>query len=356
MMGKSILLLFSLFVSLTSFGQYYKVTVKTMAEKTNYPDATFMLEEGATQMKGFEGKINSIGFGGEGLKPVSLVEKEYKEKLALEMEEKLKVPVQDKLDEKLLKLEMNMKNLEFKLNSKEREQIAKKSANGRNGGKKAAGTMGTMRPDNKNYRYLEAYTKAKSEYETFKQDYERAKRNMNVKATLVKEIDSEVKEYYEKLLVRPVSTDGSYPFGTFCMIKIQKVAENKVKFDFDYAICRILGWLDTEGNNNNNIMNSCLDLEYIEMPSKVGAIAELGKTYCFQIARPEKRLGSLKEAQNNTTIFSDNARPTSETAGAGLVKSKNPLDADGNFVEIRTKFKGHEREVVRVLVTISKGA
>lgn len=353
MMGKFLSILAVLLGASASFGQYYKVTVKTIADKTVYPDATFLIEEGSSQMKGFEGSINTIGFGGEGLKPVSFVEKEYKQKLNLEMAEKLKTPAQDKLDEKLLKLEMAVKNLELRLNSKEREQVNSKTSS-RNSSAKNGASM--ARPPSKNYRYLEAYSKAKSEYETFKQDFERAKRNTNVKASLVKEIDDSVKEYYDKLLSKPVSTDGAYPFGTFSQVAIQKVADNKVKFDFDYAICRILGWIETEGNNNNNTMNSCLDLEYIEMPTKKGVVAELDKAYCFQIARPEKKFGSLKQAQNNTSIFSDNPNvKPDELAGAAMAKpSSNPLNADGDFIAIRSKFKGREKEVVRVIVTISK--
>ena len=353
MMGKKIAFLIALFSASLSFAQYYKVTVKTIADKTTYPDATFMIEEGSSQMKGFEGSINTIGFGGIGLKPISLVEKEYKEKLNQEMEEKLKVPDEEKLEEKLLKLEMNMKNLELKLSSKEREQV-NKSSRGRSS-VRTSKNDGSMRPPTKNYRFVEAYSKAKSDYEKFKQEFERSKRNLNVRAELVKEIDDDVKEYYDKLLAIPVATDGSYPFGTFTQVAIEKVAKDKVKFDFDYAICRILGWVGTEGNNNNNTMNSCLDLEYIEMPTKKGVIAELGKPYCFQIARPKKEIGSLREAQNKTTIFADNPGNSDGIGmGAPASKVKNPLDADGNFVEIRSKFKGREKEVIRVLVTISR--
>ena len=354
MMGKFLAFFISFVGASAAFGQYYQVTVKTVADKTNYPEATFMIEEGSSQMKGFEGSINTIGFGGEGLKPISLVEKEYKEKLNLEMEEKLAVPAQEKLESKLLKLEMAMKNLELRLSSKEREQ-ANNSGRGRFGRNSSSKNDGSMRPPPSNRRYMEAYSKAKSEYEKFKQDFERAKRNLNVRETLVKEIDEDIKESYDKLLAIPVANDGSYPFGTFTQVAIQKVAEDKVKFDFDYAICRILGWVGTEGNNNNNIMNSCLDLEYIEMPTKQGVIAELGKPYCFQIARPEKEIGSLREAQNKTTIFATNPGASDGIGEGEAVKApSNPLNADGNFTEIRSKFKGREKEVIRVIVTISR--
>lgn len=354
-MGKFLTFFISLIGVSAAFGQYYQVSVRTIADKTNYPEATFMIEEGSSQMKGFEGSINTIGFGGEGLKPISLVEKEYKEKLNLEMEEKLAVPVQDKLEGKLLRLEMAMKNLELKLSSKEREQ-ANSSDRGRMGRNSSSKNDGSMRPPpSKNYRYMEAYSKAKSEYEKFKQDFERAKRNLNVRESLVKEIDEDIKEYYDKLLAIPVANDGAYPFGTFTQVAIQKVDGGKVKFDFDYAICRILGWVGTEGNNNNNIMNSCLDLEYIEMPSKKGVIAELDKPYCFQIARPEKEIGSLREAQNKTSIFATNPGASDGIGEGEAAKTpSNPLNADGNFTDIRSKFKGREKEVIRVIVTISK--
>lgn len=354
MMGKTFAFLTILLSASLSFGQYYKVTVKTIADKTTYPDATFLIEEGSSQMKGFEGSINTIGFGGVGLKPISLVEKEYKEKLTLEMEEKLKVPDEEKLEEKLLKLEMNMKNLELKLSSKEREKV-NNSSRSRSSSGRTSRNDGSMKPPTKNYKYLEAFSKAKSEYEKFKQEFERAKRNLNVRAELVKEIDEDVKEYYDKLLSIPVATDGSYPFGTFTQVAIEKVAQEKVKFDFDYAICRILGWIGTEGNNNNNTMNSCLDLEYIEMPTRKGVVADLDKPYCFQIARPKKEIGSLREAQNKTTIFADNPSNSDGIGmGASTSEVKNPLNADGNFVEIRSKFKGREKEVIRVIVTISR--
>lgn len=347
--------------------QTYEVKVKTLADKTTFPVASFIMEAGSPQMKGFEGSIRAVGFGGEGIKPVKILEREIREKLTLEMKEELSLKDWEKLDNELEKLERELEKRERMMSRAGKSYALSVAQNG----KKDKNTAQSKTPRKKqssaaqadassasleNYKHQEAYQKAKAKYDAFKASYDKAKRTRSVLKEMVSEIDEEIKERYQKLIETPVIADGTYPYGTFCAIEIKKASDNAVNFDFEYAISRILGWMEGEGTNNNNLMNNSLDIEYIEMPKKTNVTAELGKQYCFQIARPEKTFGSLDEAKSKTSIFSDSgkAEASVDEEEARAKELANPLNAHGDYNQIRAKFKGKEKRVVRVLVTITK--
>lgn len=352
---------------LSANAQTYDVKVKTLADKTSFPVATFIMEVGSPQMKGFEGSIRAVGFGGEGIKPVKILEREIREKLTLEMKEELSLKDWEKLDNELEKLERELEKRERQLSrgaksyasnlvqNGKKEKNAPVSKNRRRQAPAAQGDASAS-ASLENYKHQEAYQKAKAKYDAFKASYDRAKRTRSVLKEMVAEIDDEIKEKYQRLIETPVIPDGTYPYGTFCSIEIKKIADNTVTFDFEYAISRILGWMEGEGTNNNNLMNNSLDIEYIEMPKKTNVTAELGKQYCFQIARPEKTFGSLDDAKSKTSIFSDSGKAEASMDEEEVRQRElaNPLNAHGDYAQIRTKFKGKDKRVVRVLITITK--
>ena len=173
---------------------------------------------------------------------------------------------------------------------------------------------------------------------------------------MVAEIDEKISKKYKRLIETPIVPDGTYPYGTVCAIDIKKSNGKTVTFDFEYAISRIIGWIDGEGTNNNNSMNSSLEVEYIEMPKKTEVVAELGKQYCFQIARPEKGFSTFEDARNKTSIFSESgkAEASMNDDEARRLELANPLNAHGDLAQIRAKFKGKEKRVIRAVVTITK--
>ncbi len=352
--------------------QIYEVTVKTYADKTNFPAATFTLEAGGMQMKGFEGAIRAVGFGGEGIKPTKYAETEMRERLNLEMEEELAVKDWDKLDNELLRLERALERAEKQLSRAGRtlESVAEEKTS-----KRGRGTTAARGPRKKNqstnpadyasvgasasadsYKYQAAYEAAKIKYDEFKTAYNKAKRTRKVLEEMVCEIDEKIRDKYQKLMDAPIIPDGTYPYGTFCAIELKEINQNIATIDFEYAISRFLGWMEGEGNNNGNMMNHSLDLEYIEMPKKKNVKVELGKQYCFQIARPEKGFGSLEDAKSKTSIFSDSGKAEASMDEAEVLarEQANPLNAHDDFVAIRKKFKGKDKRVVRAVVTISK--
>ena len=360
--------------------QTFEVKVKTIADKTAYPDATFIVEAGAPQMKGFEGSITAIGFGGEGIKPTRIIERELREKYTAEMKEELAVKDWDKLDAELENYERELERCEKRLARASRGMpAAPEAANGKNNsrngrqpstrtpprngknGKGKAAAPSAAESENAAaqldlYKHQEAYQKAKIEYENFKLSYDKAKRTRSVLKEMVAEIDEKIEKKYKKIIERPIVPDGTYPYGTFCAIDIKKSNGKTVTFDFEYAISRIIGWIDGEGTNNNNSMNSSLEVEYLEMPKKADIVAELGKPYCFQIARPEKGFGTLEDAKNKTSIFSESgkAEASMDEEEARRIELANPLNAHGELAQIRAKFKGKEKRVIRAVVTITK--
>lgn len=369
---------FTLTTLLCSFlcanAQTFEVTVKTIADKTSFPVATFIVEVGNPQMKGFEGAIRAVGFGGEGIKPVKILEREMREKLTLERDEELSLKDWEKLDNELEKLERNLEKAERQLSKagkslssvasqKGKRDRSSTSSKSRRGKAQPASQLASQSATSASavadtYKYQAAYEKAKIEYDEYKTSYDKAKRTRSVLKKMISDIDEKVKEKYDKLIETPIIPDGTYPYGTFCAIDIKSVKENTVIFDFEYAISRILGWMEGEGTNNNNLMNHSLDIEYIEMPKKTDIITELGKPYCFQLARPEKSFGSLEDAKSKTSIFSDSgkAEASMDEAEAFAREQANPLNAHGEMTQIRTKFKGKEKRVIRAIVTITKRA
>lgn len=354
MMGKFLAFCGMFAIASAASAEYYNVTVKTVADKTAYPDAVFRMEPGGSQMKGFEATIDAVGFGAEGVKTFALIEREQREKITKKMEKELSVPAAEKLDNELDRLETEMRRLE-----KLAGRAVGAAAEGKPSipGSRGFGKRGpTPPPDNSAYKNTAAYQKAAAEYEKFKASYDRAKRNMNIQKELVSALDEKVKKYYKRMLSTALIPSGTYPYGTFCAIDLKKVSDKAALVDFEYAVSRILGFTDPEGNNNGNSMNCSLDIEYVEMPKAEGVVIELGKPYCFQIARPEKQGGSLSAARNATSIFAeDNVSKTIEAGTPSQpARKKSPLDASGDYAKIRSKFKGDERKVVRVVVTISK--
>ncbi|MBR6388623.1 MAG: hypothetical protein IKS15_00675 [Opitutales bacterium] len=362
--------------------QTYEVKVKTVADKTSFPDATFIVEIDNPQMKGFEGAIRSIGFGGEGLKPTRIIEREMREKYTAEMKEELAVKDWDKLDTELDSLEREVERREKQLarasrgmaqaqppqngngkNPRDRNgRAARSNSNSRNGrGAQAqrqpsAEAAAKVAAEVELYKYQDAYQKAKAEYDEFKAKYDKAKRTRSVLKEMIAEIDEKISLKYKKLIETPIVPDGTYPYGTFCAIDIKKADSKSATVDFEYAISRIIGWVDGEGTNNNNSMNSSLDVEYIEMPKKEGVVVEFGKPYCFQIARPEKSFGTLEDAKNKTSIFSESGKADAsmDEEEARRIELANPLNAHGDMAQIRAKFKGKEKRVIRAVVTITK--
>ena len=102
--------------------QTYEVKVKTLADKTTSPVASFIMEAGSPQMKGFEGSIRAVGFGGEGIKPVKILEREIREKLTLEMKEELSLKDWEKLDNELEKLERELEKRERMMTKRQKRQ------------------------------------------------------------------------------------------------------------------------------------------------------------------------------------------------------------------------------------------
>lgn len=354
MMGRNLFSLVALFTASVLNAQYYNLTVKTVANPTSFPDAVFLIEAGTAQMKGFEAQIKPVGFGAEGIKTITVQNQELHERLEKAMKKELGLNSSEKLDSLYRKLENTYKRLELSLNMPA-EEPAKNNRRGISSRRaKNEQEANEFMRGRANAKLQEAYDKAKLEFKNFEELYNRAKRNKNIEKSLVSEIDEKIKLRYEKLFQESIIPDGTLPYGTFCYLNLKKVSGNTATIDFEYAISRMLGWMQGEGTNNNNSMNTSIDMEYVELPRVENVKIELGKTYCFQIARPEEQGGTLKQAQNATSIFA--TENTSKTIDAGIAeqsKAANPLTTHGEYNQIRTKFKGKEKKVIRVLVTLT---
>lgn len=347
----------ALFAASALNAEFYNLTVKTVAPQTDFPDAVFFIEPETMQMKGFEAQIKPVGFGGEGIKTITVQNQELRERLLEAMQKELSLKNSEKLDNLREKLLNACKRLEMAAGYPEEPEKAAGNKRGisprRMKNDRADAAFMRNRAAARN---MEAYEKAKAEFEAFDAQYQRAKRNKNVEKSLVAEIDEKIKARYDKYFSEAIIPDGTLPFGTFCAVRLKKVSGNTAVIDFEYAVSRMLGWIRGDGTNNNNMMNTSLDVEYIETPRIENVKIEIGKPYCFQIARPEEQTeGTLDQARNATSIFATENK--TKTIDAGLAqgsKSGNPLTTHADYSTIRAKFKGKEKKVVRVVLTLTR--
>lgn len=356
MMGK----IFSAIFLLAAFAvqasaQYYKVSVKVTGDKNiNFPAAEFMLEPGKSQMKGFEARLNPAGFGANGFKPARLLEAEIREKYEEALEKELSRKPEEKLDDALEMLEARARGLEMYMEQPNGGQKNGAAPRGRAVQKKSEAESKVSA--NLTRKKIEA-EKAREKYEDFKKQVEKAKRNRALLKEMVEEIDKKTAENLKLSMLRDSVHDAGYPYGTYHNISLKKVADKHALIDFESAVSFMTGWMHVDGNNNNNSINSSAKIEYVDMPKLEDVTVELGKPYCFQIARPEEKGGTLNEALDGTTIFARSLDPNNITPmNTKAVEdfNANPLNRNGPLAEIQKTFKGREREVVRVVVTITK--
>ena len=355
MMGKFAIFAIAMLAALQASAQYYKVSIKAVGDKNlNFPVADFMLEEGSAQLKGFEARINAAGFGADGFKPSRLLEQEIKAKFEKELKKELDRKPEERLEEALEILESRMANAE--------SVLADDDSSKKRGGKSGETNYSKLSDAEKKamgaaLRRKMAAEKSRSEYQEFKDKVEKAKRNRALMKELVDELDKKAAETLKYRMLRESIHQSGYPFGTYYNISLKKVAANQAVIDFESAVSFMTGWMPGEGNNNNNSINSSLNMEYVDMPKLEDISVELGKPYCFQIARPVDKGGSLDEALDGTSIFARSLDPKKIAPMHRVVVenfTSNPLNRNGLLAEIQKNFKGREREVVRVILTITK--
>lgn len=327
------------------YGQYYTVKIKTVVDKTQMPEAVFRMEEGSSQMKGFEAKIEANGFGVEGHKPWDVAEKEIREEYAELLEEELSRKPEEKVQQVLMRLESEAKRLEVFGEPLPADKNASRKPSSSRGG------------SNEAYKLKLQADKARAEYLEYKEKAERAQRNTAIMKELVEKIDERSKKRLEDQMLKDLRRDGFYFYGTYSNVDLVKVKEGSAAIELEYALSHILGWVEGDGNNNNNSINNGLDIEYVELP-KSKAIVKLGKPYCFQIARPVKQGGTLKDAQNSTSIFANMPSGSEQIAPIGQpgqqANQDGTLNAQGEYSDIIKQFRGKEKQVVRVVVTVTK--
>ncbi len=339
-MRKSIsasLLAFGLSCIFAGAQEYYTVSVKTYVGTALEDQFSFNIQPGKTEKKGFECRLYAKGYQAQGFEHPLLAEMEKKraeEELAASIaKENANKKDYELIAEEAKKKSDELKNLINTLSRRSENTISRIEFLE----KKDAALDKALEAIEKNPR------SAKAVMEKFAQIYEK---------DFIDKDPVPVADY------RRADTE-EYDFGSYCEFTLHDVKAGSAIFEMAYAYSRILSWAYADGNNTGGGITKFPIFEnYLKIFDSTQTV-KLGEEYCIQFGRQDKKTAtSLHEALQGTTLFSSNdassrAQDAINSAMKIFKSNSSPLDAQGKFSEIRSRFGAQTSQTVRAVIKIT---
>ncbi len=338
-MKRSIFAIFTLaFSSIFALGQeYYTVSVKTYVGTALEDQFSFNIQAGKTEKKGFECRLYAKGYQAQGFEHPILAEMEKKR-------------AEEELAASIAKENANKKDYEIIA-----EEAKKKSDDLKN-----QINMLSRRSENalSSLEFLEKKDAALDKALEAMEKNPRAAKAIMEKYAQLYEKDFVDKDPVQVADYRRADTEV-YNFGSYCEFTLHDVKAGSAIFEMSYAYSRLLSWAYAEGNNTGGgVTKFPIFEDYLKIFDSTQTI-KLGEDYCIQFGRQDKKTAtSLREALQGTSLFSSNdAASRAQDAINNAIKifqqNSSPLDAQGKFSEIRSRYSAQTSKTIRAVIKIT---
>lgn len=316
--------------------QKYSVTVETHIAGKPDDKFTFVLAEGESQHKGFDGKVLAKRYMAKGYPAPSVNMDEYadevseNEKPAAAKVEKIS-PIDEArgkllgLKNEILRLENSLAGAQGRIGKLTEQADALESAI-----EKGEKTPSLFAGEYKSY--LDKYEPDAAQIEKDKK-IEAMIRNRPKHRGDVEEFD----------------------LGSFCAVKLLKANGKKVMVNMDYIYSNPVSYFYADGNSNGNTIMKQRQFERFERKMR-DLVLDVNRPYCIQFERPKINSGkTLSDAMEQTALFSKSGVSrggATEASDGGAAPSK--YDAEGSYAEIRKQFPTGLARTARIIITVKK--
>lgn len=320
--------------SVSLFAQKYTVTIETHIAGKPEDKFSFVIRENESQYKGFDGRLHAKRYMGKGFSANSKVEFPKKEDSTTEKAEpKKKIKPIDEARAKHAIMLDNVMRLDGAIESAKSQKERVSIQCDELGAVLESAERGSNIFEREYKKYLDKYEKRDAEKERIDALFRNRPKNTG---------DVEI-----------------FDMGSCCGFKLKKVEGKKAIVDFNYIFSNLVGYMYSEGNNNDNSIMKHPRFERI-MKKVRNLEVNLNRTYCIQFERPNlDSEGDLKDALANTQFFSDGDNAGSSAKASTVAEKEgtpSEFDIQGSYAEVRRKFPNGLNKTVRILITVRKGA
>lgn len=330
---------FSTFAAIMLFAgalsaQKYSVTVETHVAGKPEDKFTFVLSEGESQHKGFDGKVLAKRYMARGYPEPSVNMDEYSNEVSGKEKPAAKVAKISPVEEARAKL-LGLKNEIMRLEN----SLA--GAQGRIGrlAERAEALEAAIEKGEKTPSLFAG------EYKSYLDKYEPDAAQL--------EKDRKIEAMIRN---RPKHRGDveEFDLGSFCAVKLLKAGGKKVMVNMDYVYSNPVSYFYADGNSNGNTILKQRQFERFERKMR-DLVLDVNRPYCIQFERPKiESSKTLSDAMEQTALFSKSgvSRGGGGEAGEGAAHSK--YDAEGPYAEIRKQFPTGLARTARIIITVKK--
>lgn len=324
----------ALMFAVTLSAQKYSITVETHIAGRPEDKFTFVLSEGESQYKGFDGKVLAKRYMAKGYPAPSVDMEEYSnssEKTAKKAAEVKKIAPIDEARGKLIGLKGEITRLENQITGAQGRigKLSTQIEDLENAIEKGEKTASLFAGEYKNY--LDKY-EPNAEQEAKDKRVEAMFRNSPKLRGDVEEFD----------------------LGSFCAMKLLKVKGKKLLLNMDYIYSNPVSYFYADGNNNGNTIMKQRQFERFERKIR-DLVLTVNRPYCIQFERPELTSDkTLSDAMAQTTLFSKSGTTSGSAAQSSESAAPSKYDAQGLYSDIRKQFPTGLAKTARIIITVKK--
>lgn len=347
---KSIFAAATLFAATSASAQQYEITVETLVGGKPADKFAFVVEEGDTQFKGFDGKLVAKKYRAKGYLPKSVNANALKEKTAKKSDTQKSaakakaektaveksVPKSRPIDEaraKLSNLRSELRRLENSVSDSQARMD------------KISLQLETLeRVVDKGDKNLATFP---AEYKSYLAKYEPVDEQLEKD----KKIDALIRSRKDNS-----GDTEEFDVGSFCVLTLKQVKGKKLLLDVDYIYSHKVSDFYADGNSNGNTILKQTVMERLTRNPR-NLVVSLNRPYCIQFARPKNDGSkSLSEAISQTSIIAEATAnlEKAEAEAVGEQAEKSEFDAQGSYAEIRKKFPSGLAKTARIVITAKK--
>ncbi len=324
----------ALMFAVTLSAQKYSITVETHIAGRPEDKFTFVLSEGESQYKGFDGKVLAKRYMAKGYPAPSVDMAEYSnssEKTAKKTAEAKKIAPIDEARGKLIGLKGEVTRLENQITGAQGRigKLSTQIEDLESAIEKGEKTASLFAGEYKNY------------LDKYEPNAEQAEKDKRIEAMFRNrpKLRGDVEEF---------------DLGSFCAMKLLQVKGKKLLVNMDYIYSNPVSYFYADGNNNDNTIMKQRQFERFERKIR-DLVLTVNRPYCIQFERPDLTSDkTLSDAMSQTTLFSKSGTASGSAAQASESAAPSKYDAQGPYSDIRKQFPTGLAKTARIIITVKK--
>lgn len=324
----------ALMFAVTLSAQKYSITVETHIAGRPEDKFTFVLSEGESQYKGFDGKVLVKRYMAKGYPAPSVDMAEYSnssEKTAKKTAEAKKIAPIDEARGKLIGLKGEVTRLENQITGAQGRigKLSTQIEDLESAIEKGEKTVSLFAGEYKNY------------LDKYEPNAEQAEKDKRIEAMFRNrpKLRGDVEEF---------------DLGSFCAMKLLQVKGKKLLVNMDYIYSNPVSYFYADGNNNDNTIMKQRQFERFERKIR-DLVLTVNRPYCIQFERPDLTSDkTLSDAMAQTTLFSKSGTASGSAAQASEFAAPSKYDAQGPYSDIRKQFPTGLAKTARIIITVKK--